>query len=747
MIRLGLRLAITGGRAVVARAALIAGAVAVGVALLLTTLAASHAFQTQNERYAWLETGYPGAHAARSTTSAVDPLWWSLRRDGYQGEEIGRLDLAPTGPHAPIPPGLSSLPRPGQYYASPAMVKLLRSVPHEQLRDRYPGSLAGTIRDDALPAPNTLLVVIGRRPAEVAALGGKPITTISTTSPSACTGECAPIGTDANGMVLVLGVVAAALLFPVLIFIGGATRLSAARREQRFAAMRLVGATPQQVTRISTIESVVATALGVLIGLAVFTVARPAIARLPFNGSTFFLQDLRLTSTDLVAVCLGIPIGAAVAARLALRRVTISPLGVSRRVTPRPPSPVRLLPLVAGTAWMVYLAYGSDITDARSDMQAYAYLLGVFTVMIGLVVAGPWLTMTASRLLAGRAARPAGLIAARRLNDDPKAAFRAVSGPVLAVFIATVSLGTITTIAAYNRGSVSAAEGSKGVVVQTMYSPDQVVAHLPDQMVASLDAIPGVRGVAVLHRTATADRWGFFGEVVECSQLTAVRVLGRCPPGASVVAVKPDFGGAIIDNSKPLSDAVWPTSSLTIARATALPVDSIVVDSSGAPATVERVRTLLERDLPHASAPETVSEIRALGSKLLDNYRQLASVVLFTSLPIAGCSLAVNVAGGLSERRRPFSLLRLTGVPLTTLRRVISLETVAPLLAGVLVAAGVGCAMAALFLRAQLDQTLQPLPVSYYVLVAAGLLASCALIASMFPLLGRTTAPENARND
>ena len=41
---------------------------------------------------------------------------------------------------------------------------------------------------------------------------------------------------------LVLSVVAPALLMPVLIFIGTATRLSAARREQRFAAMRLVGA-------------------------------------------------------------------------------------------------------------------------------------------------------------------------------------------------------------------------------------------------------------------------------------------------------------------------------------------------------------------------------------------------------------------------------------------------------------------------------------------------------------------------
>jgi cell division protein FtsX len=45
-------------------------------------------------------------------------------------------------------------------------------------------------------------------------------------------------------MDLVLAVVAAALLFPVLMFIGTATRLAATRREQRFAAMRLVGTTP-----------------------------------------------------------------------------------------------------------------------------------------------------------------------------------------------------------------------------------------------------------------------------------------------------------------------------------------------------------------------------------------------------------------------------------------------------------------------------------------------------------------------
>ena len=41
--------------------------------------------------------------------------------------------------------------------------------------------------------------------------------------------------------------------------------------------------------------------------------------------------------------------------------------------------------------------------------------------------------------------RPGTLIAARRLADDPRAAFRAVSGLVLALFITTVAVVAITT--------------------------------------------------------------------------------------------------------------------------------------------------------------------------------------------------------------------------------------------------------------------------------------------------------------
>ena len=57
MIRLGLRLAVSGGREAVVRLVIVAIAVGIGVGLLLTAVSAVNAVNTQNDRYAWLDTG------------------------------------------------------------------------------------------------------------------------------------------------------------------------------------------------------------------------------------------------------------------------------------------------------------------------------------------------------------------------------------------------------------------------------------------------------------------------------------------------------------------------------------------------------------------------------------------------------------------------------------------------------------------------------------------------------------------
>jgi predicted lysophospholipase L1 biosynthesis ABC-type transport system permease subunit len=107
----------------------------------------------------------------------------------------------------------------------------------------------------------------------------------------------------------------------------------------------------------------------------------------------------------------------------------------------------------------------------------------------------------------------------------------------------------------------------------------------------------------------------------------------------------------------------------------------------------------------------------------------------------------VSVAGGLSDRKRPFSLLRLTGVQLGVLRRVVLLESAVPLLVVAVVAIGTGFLAAELFLKAQFDYSLRPPGVQYCLIVLAGLAVSLGVIASTLPLLRRITGPETARNE
>ncbi|MFL6077076.1 MAG: FtsX-like permease family protein [Mycobacteriales bacterium] len=747
-VRLGVRLTVSGGREAASRLVVIAAAVAVGVGLLLMALAGINAVNSQNARYAWLATS--ALHHPRAGHADHDPLWGIATADSFHGKDIVVVEVAAAGPNPPVPPGIPHLPGPGEYYASPSLGKLLRSTPAAQLADRYPGRQVGTIGAAALPAPDSLIVVIGYRVEQLAHRpGAAEVTSLNTTPPNDCSDCPSGVGINANGMDVILFVVAGALLFPVLIFIGLATRLSAARREQRFAVMRLAGATPRQISVISTVESSLASAVGTAVGFGVYLLLRHPMASISFTGARFFPADLSLNTADILAVALGVPAAAAVAARLALRRVNTSPLGVSRRVTPRPPRAYRLVPLVAGLAELGYfVVVGRPETTAG---QVQAYMGGLLLTMGGLIFAGPWLTMVGSRLLVRRTSRPAFLIAGRRLSDNPQAGFRTISGLVLALFVTSTAAGVITTYVAY-RGAPAGTQASASTVEKT-FDDDYATARIPgqpltqavpDQVLRDLAAIPGVRGVAVIRADPDAPPdpngppWG----LASCAELRRIPALGHCPAGADTVRIA-DVGFG----DRAQARTAWPASAVPPATLKELPARSVTVGTNGSHAAIERARTVLERFDPHERPPRTIGEFNENGAKQVDQYRQLANVVILTSLPIAGCSLAVSVAAGIGDRRRPFSMLRLAGVPLGTLRRVIALESAVPLLLAAIVATGTGFAAAQLFLRSQLGYTLHPPGLEYYLVLLAGLLMALAVIASTLPLLDRVTGPEAARND
>ena len=749
MIGFGLRLTLRGGSEAAIRLLMTAAAVALGVGLLLITLAGINALIAQNDRTAWLNSGQGGGGPAGRAAPSADPLWWLLTTDQYATQSIDRVDVAATGPRSPVPPGIPHLPGPGQYYASPALSALLRTAPAARLGDRFPGHQIGTIGPAALPAPNSLIIVIGHTPRQLAKVPGAG----QVTSIQASAGGHVAVGYDSRTLEIILAVGALALLFPVLIFISTATRLAAARREQRFAAIRLTGATPRQVSVICTVEACLSALAGVAAGFGFYLLLHPLLLAIPsFTGEPFEPGDLSLRLADILVVVIGVPVAAAVAARIAMRRVQISPLGVARRVTPPAPSAWRVIPLVLGIAELAYFA-GAGHPNSTSS-QVLAYFLGFLLTMAGVVIAGPWLTMVGSRVLARRTSGPAALIAGRRLGDNPRAAFRSISGLILALFITSVSVGITTTILADHgapsrRGGVGDVLADSFIVNATASGqPISAVATVPGTVLARLRSIPGVRGVAVIDTDPGAaaspgqnqsDEPG----LVSCAQLARIPAVGRCRAGAAVAPITIDLGQA--GRGSPQAPPVWPAAHVSPQRLPRLPVETVLVGTNGSAAAIEQAWTAFEVAFPYLGPPGPLS--RAPNQTTFGELQRLSEVVIVASLVIAGCSLAVSVAGGLTDRKRPFSLLRLTGAPLGLLRRVVVLESAAPLVVIAMLSAGTGFLSSQLFLSSELSESLRPPEIAYYTIVLAGLAASLAVIAATFPLLDRITGPEVARNE
>jgi len=780
VIGLGLRLVLNGGREAVIRFVVLAVAVGLGVGLLLTAVAATNAVTTWNKSHAWLWTGTASVPAAPAA-AGIAPLWWHPSSDVFDGQNIDRFDVAATGTSSPVPPGIPRDPGPGQYYASPALAALLRSTPADELGDRYPGRLVGTIGDAALSSPDSLVIIVGHTPAQLAhAPDAAPVTSIATTVPGNFgqflnrkgLGYMPPnAGIEKSTIDLILSVVALAMLAPVLIFIATATRLSAARREQRFAAMRLVGATRGQVSLLAATESTAAAVLGVAAGFGIFFLLRAPVAGIPFLGEPFFPADMSLSLPDILAVAIGVPVAAAVAARLALRRVRISPLGVARRATPNPPRAWRVVPLLAGLAELgFFVVHG---TPASPDGEVWALLPGFLLIIVGLVIAGPWLTMAAARVLARRTSHPGALIAARRLADDPRAAFRAVSGLVLALFVTTVAVVTITTQDAKDLTQFASPAAAAVVTDQLAASGQFTSAAEPAAAVAGpaapaaplaarLRAIPGVQGVVVVRAdpkltipAAFHDLGANLGNaapipagVVSCAQLATVPALGRCPAGAAAAAFPKDgFAGPL--DGMTSAGITWPAVNVPASRLDTLGVDAINVGTNGSVPAVEQARTVLESAYAYAApgGPSTLGDLIRQDNSGNNAYQQLANTVILVSLPIAGCTLAAGIAAGLADRKRPFSLLRLTGARLATLRRVVALESAVPLLAVAAVAIGTGFAAAAEYASVAQHHSVVAPGVAYYLITAGGILVSLGIIAATFPLLKRITGPEVARNE
>ncbi|QHC57099.1 permease [Rathayibacter tanaceti] len=228
----------------------------------------------------------------------------------------------------------------------------------------------------------------------------------------------------------------ALLLVPLTTLGGAAARLSARRRDDRLATLRLLGATARTVALITVIESTALAVVGALGGIVLHAVTTPLLGLIHFHGAPFGPTALWAGPLGILGVLGGVALLAAVSAAIGLRSVVVSPLGVRQRQQAARVSWIRP---VLGVVLIVVAFLAAVAGGAGAGIAVIVVAFGLAVGVLGII--GPWaIALFARRRL--RVAKTAeSLLAARSILESPKAAWRLVGGIAMTSFIAVVGGG------------------------------------------------------------------------------------------------------------------------------------------------------------------------------------------------------------------------------------------------------------------------------------------------------------------
>ncbi|MEV4312405.1 FtsX-like permease family protein [Actinocrispum sp. NPDC049592] len=671
-----------------------AAGVAVGAALVLWLAAVPGALQSRADREGWRQADFAADKADASVVVAQT-------RDNVGAQEIQRFDVARLKPNVPLAAGIPKLPGPGEVLLSPALAELAASLPADQLADRFKGRVVGQFGPEALKFPEELVAMVGHDPAELGENGAPR------------TGLAAARSGYINKLLVVLSQIGLVVLIaPCLVLVASAARLTAARRERRLAALRLAGATPQQVVSMTATETAIASVVGVVLGVGLTFPLRYLTARIPWDGGTWYPSDWTPSALMLTLVLVVAPALVVGAAVLGLRRAVSRPLGAAQQQTRRQPNAARLLWLVGAAVVFVV-----GLSQARSggDSQMFVVLFGLAAVAVSLVFVGPLVTSLLGRMFVSRWQSPSTLLAGRRLRDDPKAAFRASAGVVLAVFAGSLALAMFPSVESqigYSNGRFR-----DGVYVAQG-------AGLSEEQVNGLRSDLSQRGinapvVAIAEGSiGTSVRESTTAMMMTCTD--ASKVLGArfdsCRPGPAIYVPQAQAVDATRLKFRAYSVPDMPEDGLPLPAAVSVReyqptggFHGILVDPSlypgissadtvavvTSPQNQDVVHTMLVRNLPGVSLYSN-ERYDARADTLSGDLRRATLIGLSIATVLGGVSAAVASAGSVVDRRRTFGALIAAGTPVRVLTKALRREAMLPALvatvgaglAGVLVGSG-----------------------------------------------------------
>ena len=737
------RLVIAGDRSSRRRLLGIIAGVMVGITVFLMLAAASQAFGERSRRSTWHQPVSASPTYLEPDTVLTPATAAIASTTDYYGDRIITVVLVAATPDTNVRvPGSDVVPRPGQYVASPALAGLISSAPANQLGDRY-GERVGTLSNDAVEGPDSLVAVIGMDQSQVLAQQGPG-------APPQVVTEL--VGHDYASQVwrIVAAIGAIATLVPVLLLIAIVTDLGAAQRAERFATLRLIGATPGQVARIAATETAATTLLGALLGVGAYLALIPVAARIVIGSSRFFPRDLLASPAVIAATVLGTTLGASAVAWWRTRRASIGPLGASRERSERPPRLRSLLPLLVGLAGLAAVRVVPRDSEASGTVIG-CLLVGSFSLtMLGLLWAGPLLTSWSARLARRGARSAAQVISLGRLAQHPRAAFRAVGGLVVAVYAVTLFAVAITAAA----GTTTPAQGAGYLSTTTLYATAGPADPAALGAAASrLDDVEGVRTVAVASMEvprgsgssgSSQDQEEDQSEDQDAAYTRLVlsvedaRALGAADAQSETGWVSVSSGWLADDDADPL-----PAEAPGEGPAPAV----LLVGTDGGEGALERARTAMEAsDLGLTMYPLTRSDrVEVMAMALENQFAALGYIGILIAAGVSTASLAVSTIASLLARRRVLSLLRLVGMPRDVLRRSVAYETLLPVATVLALSIGAAVYTAWVLVTGTSSRGIDWPAGSYYVVVGACLALTGAAIAASARAAGRMVAGGTVR--
>ena len=237
-----------------------------------------------------------------------------------------------------------------------------------------------------------------------------------------------------------LALFASLLVVPTLLgLLTQAARANLGGREEQLAILRLIGATSGQVRGMMILDALRQALIGLAVGTVLYLVSIPAWSLLSF-------QEKRIGTWEMFTWWL-VPVAwvvvlalAAASVWLALRRVAVTPLGVTKKVPPKGQSVVTLvISLAAAIALYRYLstltiAPGADATEFFATLIVAA---GVLMVNALIAVGVIQLIARISYLLPGSAT----YVATRRVGRGVRTTWKRVAALYFVAFIAGAGSG------------------------------------------------------------------------------------------------------------------------------------------------------------------------------------------------------------------------------------------------------------------------------------------------------------------